>query len=402
LHGFLYSGGKLRDLGTLGGGGGLGNAINNLGSVTGFAVAPGGHTRAVVYANNGIMDLAIAGGDSVGSDINTLGEVTGYRVGPDGLNRAFAYLGGVTVDLKGPAGFDSYGIAVNDLGQVLGTYSDQLGSHAFLYSLGVKRDLVPGKVSSIYGSQALSALGHVTGGFVDRGITRGFVYLNGRLTDIGGLGGEYTFGFGINLKGDVTGVSARADGQRHAIVYSGGRMSDLGTLGGTTSFGYAINASKQVAGESMVKSGVFHAFVYTQGRLSDLGAAIETLRGKAPLESVAYGINNAGQAIGRYYFTDSNGRFAFRSFLATPVTQLFDGLLRSVTGVGPGKSLQDKVTQARAAYVAQNKAGVCSGLSSLQKEIAAQAGKKIPSAKAAALKSEAGVIGSTLGCQLIR
>jgi probable HAF family extracellular repeat protein len=345
------------------------------------------------------MDLALSGGDSVGSDINTLGEVTGYRVGPDGRNRAFAYLAGITVDLKGPAGFDSYGIAVNDLGQVLGTYSDKLGTHAFLYSLGIKRDLVPGKVSSIYGGQALSALGHVTGSFVDRGVTRGFVYLNGRLTDIGSLGGSYTFGFGINLKGDATGVSERVDGRRHAFIYSGGRMSDLGTLGGPTSFGYAINVSKHVAGESMIKTGVFHAFVYSQGRLSDLGAAIETLHGKGPVESVAYGINNAGQVIGRYYVTDSNGQFAFRSFLATPVVQLLDGLLRSVTGVGSGKSLQDKVTLARAAYVAQNKVGVCSGLSSLQKEITAQTGKKIAAAKAGALKSEAGVIATTLSCQ---
>ncbi len=121
LHGFLYSGGKLRDLGTLGGGGGLGNAINNLGYVTGFAVTPEAATRAPSCTRTAAsMDLAISGGgDSVGSDINTLGEVTGYRVGSDGRNRAFAYLAGVTVDLKGPAGFDSYGIAVNDLGQVL-------------------------------------------------------------------------------------------------------------------------------------------------------------------------------------------------------------------------------------------------------------------------------------------
>jgi probable HAF family extracellular repeat protein len=298
----------------------------------------------------------------------------------------------------GPAGFDSYGIAVNDLGQVLGTYYDAAGSHAFLYSLGVKKDLVPGKVSSIYASQALNGLGQVTGSYVDRGITRGFLYQNGRVTDLGGLGGAYSFGFAINLRGDVTGVSERADGQRHAFVYSGGRLSDLGTLGGTTSFGYAINASKQVAGESMVKSGVFHAFAYSQGRLNDLGASVEAMRGMGALESVAYGINTSGQVIGRYYFTDSSGRFGFRSFLATPVLTLLDTLLRDVTGAGPGKSLQDKVTQTRAAYVAQNKTGVCSGLSALKKEIAAQTGKKIASSTAASLKSEADVLGATLTC----
>ncbi len=356
LRAFLYSRGQLRDLGTLGGAGSLGNAINNLGQVTGFAATPGGRTHAVVYAYGSVMDLTISGGDSVGSDINTLGQIAGQRLGPDGHNRAFSQLLGITYDLKAPTGYDSYGVAINDLGQVLGTFYDKGGSHVFLATLGIKKDLVPGKVSAIYSSQALNALGQVTGSFIDRGITRGFVYQGGRVTDIGHLGGSYSFGFGINDKGDVTGVSARADGQRHAFLYSGGRLSDLGTLGGTTSFGYAINASKQVAGESTLTSGGYHAVVYSQGKAIDLGASIEAMHGKGFLESVAYDINTAGQVIGRYYLTGSNG-ITFRGFIATPVLKLLDGLLKDVTGVGPGKSLQDKVNQSRAAYVAQNKNG---------------------------------------------
>jgi probable HAF family extracellular repeat protein len=320
-------------------------------------------------------------------------------VGSDGHNRAFAYMLGVTYDLKGPAGFDSFGIALNDLGQVLGTYYDAAGSHAFLFtSLGGKKDLVPGKVSSIYGGQALNALGQVTGSFVDKGVTRGFVYQNGRVTDLGGLGGGYSFGFGINARGDVTGVSARADGQRHAMLYSAGRMTDLGTLGGTTSFGYAINAAKQVAGESNLKSGGFHAFVYSQGKLTDLGATIEASHGKKPIESVAYGINNVGQVMGRYYPTNANGQVVFRSFLATPILNLFSALLHDVTGVGPGKSFQDTVTQAQNAYVAQSKTATCSALSSLQKEITAQTGKKVPPSAAAPLQAQVTAIRTTLGC----
>jgi probable HAF family extracellular repeat protein len=399
LRAFLYSRGQLRGLGTLGGAGSLGNAINAAGQVAGFAVTPSGHTHAVVFANGSAMDLAITGGDSVASDISNLGQVVGQRTGSDGHNRAFAYILGVTYDLKGPAGFDSFGIALNDLGQVLGTYYDAAGSHAFLFSaLTGRKDLVPGKVSSIYGSQALNALGQVTGSFADQGVTHGFVYQNGRVTDIGGLGGDYSFGFGINAKADVTGVSARADGQRHAVIYSAGRMTDLGTLGGTTSFGYAINSSKQVAGESNLKSGGFHAFVYSQGKLTDLGAAIEATHGKKFIESVAYGINSAGQVIGRYYPTDANGHVVFRSFLATPVLNLFNTLLHDVTGVGPGKSFQDTVTQARQAYVAQNQKTTCSALSSLQKEIKAQTGKKVATATGAALQTETAALKQTLSC----
>jgi probable HAF family extracellular repeat protein len=400
LRGFIYSRGSLRDLGTLGGDGSLGSAINTLGQVAGFAVTPTGHTRAVVYSNGSIIDLALTGGDSIGNDINNFGHVVGQRLGADGRNQAFAYIAGVTIDFRAPAGFDSYGTAINDAGQVLGTFYDKAGSHAFLFSLGVKRNLVPGKVSSIYGSQSLNAAGQVTGSYLQGGVTHGFVYQNGRVTDIGSLGGGYSFGFGLNAKGDVTGVSARADNQRHAFIYSGGRMSDVGTLGGTTSFGYAINAAKQVAGESTVKSGVFHAFVYSQGRLTDLGAAIETLHGRANVESVAYGINNLGQVIGRYYVEvpGNPGQIGFRSFLATPILQLFDGLERDVSGVGPGKSLQNKVAQAKQGYSADNKGATCSSVSSLQKEIAAQAGRKIPMTVASALQNQAAAIAATLGC----
>lgn len=399
LRAFLYSRGQLRDLGTLGGEGSLGNAINNLGHVTGFASTPSGRTRAVVYANGAIQDPAISGADSVGNDINALGQIAGQRLGPDNRLRAFSQILGITYDLKGPTGFDSYGTAINDLGQVLGTYYDKAGSHAFLATFGIRKDLVPGKVSMIYSSQALNNLGHVTGAFVDGGNTHGFVYQNGRLTRIGHLGGSYSFGFGINDRGDVTGVSALADGRRHAIVYSGGRTTDLGTLGGPTSFGYAINLSKQVAGESMLSSGGYHAFVYSQGKLTDLGAAIEALHGRGYLESVAYDINNVGQVIGRYYMMDANNRFTFRGFIATPVVRLLDVLLRDVTGVGPGKSLQSKVSQSRTAYLAQNKSGACSGLLSLQKEITAQTGKKIQHATAAALQGQAKVLVATLSCK---
>src|SRR5262249_5572599 len=150
--------------------------------------------------------------------------------------------------------------------------------------------------------------------------------------------------------------------------------------------------------ESNQKSAGFHAFVYSQGKLTDLGALIEATHGKKPIESVAYGINSGGQGIGRYYPTDANGKGVFRSFLATPILNLFGTLLHDVTGVGPGKSFHDKVTQAQQAYVAQNKSTTCSALSALQREISAQTGKKVTATTAAALQTETAGLKQTLSC----
>lgn len=85
-------------------------------------------------------------------------------------------------------------------------------------------------------------------------------------------------------------------------------------------------------------------------------------------------------------------------FLATPILQLFDGLLHALTGVGSGKSLQDKVTQARQAYTAQNKTATCSALSALTKELTAQAGKKLPQSTATARRNDTAVIAAALSC----
>ena len=68
------------------------------------------------------------------------------------------------------------------------------------------------------------------------------------MTDLGTLGGNQSFGRGINDAGQVTGYSITSTGETHAFLYSNGQMMDLGTLGGAGSGGYAINNAGQVTG----------------------------------------------------------------------------------------------------------------------------------------------------------
>lgn len=91
--------------------------------------------------------------------------------------------------------------------------------------------------------------------------------------DLGTLGGADSQAFAINNLGQIVGYSKNASAQERAFVYSGGTMTPLGTLGGASSYGFGINAGGQITGGSTtVFDTAYHAFRYTAPTMSDLGA----------------------------------------------------------------------------------------------------------------------------------
>jgi len=120
-----------------------------------------------------------------------------------------------------------------------------------------------------------------------------------QISDLGTLGGEYSYACGINDSGQVVGYSQTTTSHDHAFLYDDGALTDLGTLGGTSSYAYAINANHSIVGTtSLAGERQSHAFVYANGSMRDLGSA------GSGSNIVAFAINALGQIAGRYELPD--------------------------------------------------------------------------------------------------
>jgi probable HAF family extracellular repeat protein len=229
----------LVDVGTLGGPGSYGAAVNNAGVVVGCADVAGSGTHAFVYQAGSMRDLGTGTDSSEGN---------------------------------------SCALAVNDQGVVAGrAASGELveWNNASVTHLGIK-----GNVTAINGA------GIVVGSITDGAATRAFMYRDGLVTDLGNLGtnaNPASSANAINARGQVVGNS-----NNHAFLYENGAMRDLGTLGGASSIAKAINDRGEVVGMSGDANGTPTPFIDAGG--------LRAL--PAPTDSAAIAINNRGQVVG--------------------------------------------------------------------------------------------------------
>ncbi len=261
----FWANGKIHNLGTFGGSQGVALGVNDRGQVVGAALNTNPDPFAAAFDSSAVVVFP-------------------------GTTQAHAFLWqhGVMQDLGTLGGPDSVATYVNERGEVAG--------QSFV-------NFVP---NSTTGTPTQDPFLWVP---CDRGrwdsddcnnhsesVTAG----NGKMLDLGTLGGTSSLVNGLNNQGQVIGQSnLPGDKTHHPFLWHRGRLADLGTLGGDFGIATSLNDTGEVVGVASLPipcpgcglgPQVYHAFFWKQGVMTDLGTLDKC--------SLGNHINSKGQIVG--------------------------------------------------------------------------------------------------------
>jgi hypothetical protein len=147
--------------------------------------------------------------------------------------------------------------------------------------------------------------------------------------------------------------------------------------------------------------------LYTDDSTQDLTAQVIWASSDGAVATVSNSVGSIGlataTAVGSTTVSATSGDVTGEAILTvTPVVltvdQMVAALLTAVTGVGPGHSLADKVTNVQDYLAVPDIASACSALDDFQLEVLAMSGKQVNATLAAQLAADAGTIKAAVPC----
>ena len=290
----------LIDVGTLGGPGSYGAAINNAGVVVGCADVAGAGTHAFVYQAGAMRDLGTASDSGAGNSCALAVNDQGVVAGRSATGELVEWQDGNVVRL----GVKGNVTGINRFGVVVGAMNDGAATRAFMYRDGVVTDLgnLGTNASASSSANAINDAGQIAG----HSNNHAFLYADGAMRDLGTLGGASSIAKGIDARGDVVGMSGDANGTPTPFI-DGGAMQALPAPGDSAAI--AINGRGQVIGSG---EGI-HGYLLDNGVVTRLDtiAAVQA-KGWRHLEPT--GINDRGWIVG----TATTPGGDLRAFLLVP------------------------------------------------------------------------------------
>ncbi len=284
---------RVVEFGTLGGAYSSAMALNNLGQVVGESVTADGNTHAFLYSNGKIEDLGKLYGSARGMSINDKGEVVGRFYDTEKQNtRAFYYADGVMHDIFGRSTNQYIGNRVpydiNNSGLIVGVATSNSPTTELRGEM-YNSDRSVFTQWSLITPYAINDVGQITGMGSVRG-TSGAVLIN---DGVASLIPNALAGYDINESGMVVGRGK--DGYAFAWI-DGVYSQPAGKAFGGESTARAVNDGGDIVGqffETPVPG--YRGWLYTGGQRIDLDTLIDPTAGLVIVD--ALDINNAGQIL---------------------------------------------------------------------------------------------------------
>lgn len=273
-HAVLWINGKPTDIGGLPGysAGSYASDINNSGQIIGYSLS-GTDQRSYhsfIWQNGTLTDLGTLGGSGTAAyTFTNSGQIFGESIGSDGYSQDFSWQNGVLTQINSTVPdspiIANYPMVIhggNNSGDLIGdVLNPQQRTDSYIFKNGTMTNL--GNMGLTYVAvlaESINSSDEVVG-FVQQAYganapETAFIWQNGTMSALPGLGGVWAIALSVNNAGIIVGAaqtSANGTTESHAVMWVNGAVTDLNSLlpansGWVLQHATAINNKDQVIG----------------------------------------------------------------------------------------------------------------------------------------------------------